>query len=111
MVAQAEGLAAVSGATLTITNDPAAAVAGAHAIYTDVWASMGQENEAAQRKRAFPDYQVNEDLFAQARPDAIFMHCLPAQRGEEVTDEVIETPARWFSIRPKTGCMRRKRCC
>jgi ornithine carbamoyltransferase len=90
IVAQAEGLAAVSGATLAITHDPAAAVAGAHAVYTDVWASMGQEAEAHQRRRAFHDYQVNEALFAQARPDAIFMHCLPARRGEEVTDEVME---------------------
>jgi ornithine carbamoyltransferase len=90
IVAQAEGLAAVSGASLAITHDPAAAVAGAHAVYTDVWASMGQEAEAHQRRRAFHDYQVNEALFAQARPDAIFMHCLPARRGEEVTDEVME---------------------
>ncbi len=90
IVAQAEGLAAVSGATLAITHDPSAAVAGAHAVYTDVWASMGQEAEAHQRKRAFRDYQVNQALFAEARPDAIFMHCLPARRGEEVTDEVME---------------------
>ena len=90
IVAQAEGLAAVSGASLLITHDPAAAVAGAHTVYTDVWASMGQEAEAHQRKRAFQSYQVNEALFAQARPDAIFMHCLPAHRGEEVTDEVME---------------------
>jgi ornithine carbamoyltransferase len=90
IVAQAEGLAAVSGASLAIAHDPAAAVAGAHAVYTDVWASMGQEAEAHQRKRAFHDYQVNERLFSQARPDAIFMHCLPARRGEEVTDEVME---------------------
>jgi len=92
IVAQAEGLAAVSGATLAITHDPSAAVAGAHAVYTDVWASMGQEAEAHQRKRAFRDYQVNDALFAQASPDAIFMHCLPARRGEEVTDAVMEHP-------------------
>jgi ornithine carbamoyltransferase len=90
IVAQAEGLAAVSGASLAITHDPAAAVAGAHAVYTDVWASMGQEAEAHQRKRAFHAYQVNETLFSQARADAIFMHCLPARRGEEVTEEVME---------------------
>ena len=90
IVAQAEGLAAVSGASLAITHDPIAAVAGAHAIYTDVWASMGQEAEAHQRKRAFRDYQVNETLFDAARPDTIFMHCLPARRGEEVTDQVME---------------------
>jgi ornithine carbamoyltransferase len=92
IVAQAEGLAAVSGASILITHDPAEAVANAHAIYTDVWASMGQEQEAAKRKKAFHAYQVNEALFAQARPDAIFMHCLPAKRGEEVTDGVMEDP-------------------
>ncbi len=78
--------------TITVTNDPAEAVAEAHAVYTDVWASMGQEAEAAERARIFAPYQVNEDLFAQARPDAIFMHCLPAKRGLEVTDGVMESP-------------------
>ena len=76
---------------ITITNDPAEALDGAHAVYTDVWASMGQESEAAQRMAAFASYQVNEALFSKARPDAIFMHCLPAHRGEEVTDAVIES--------------------
>jgi ornithine carbamoyltransferase len=90
IVAQAEGLAAVSGASLTITHETAEAVAGAHAIYTDVWASMGQEQEAAKRRKAFRDYQVNEALFAKAEPDAVFMHCLPAKRDEEVTDFVME---------------------
>ena len=90
IVAQADGLAAVSGSTLLVTNDPAEAVDGAHAVYTDVWTSMGQETEAAQRRAAFADYQVNDDLFALARPDAVFMHCLPAHREEEVTDSVIE---------------------
>jgi ornithine carbamoyltransferase len=90
IVAQAEGLAAVSGARLRITHDTAAAVEGAHAIYSDVWASMGQEHEAIIRKRAFQAYQVNDQLFAQARPDAVFMHCLPAKRGEETTDSIME---------------------
>ena len=92
IVAQAEGFAAVTGCRLKVTNDPAEAVAGAHAVYTDVWTSMGQENEAARRRNAFLDYQVNEELFARARPDAVFMHCLPAKRDEEVTDAVIECP-------------------
>ncbi len=92
IVTQAEGLAAVTGARLLITHDTAAAVAGAHAVYTDVWASMGQEQEAVERKRAFRNYQVNDALFAQARPDAIFMHCLPAKRDEEVTDSIMEHP-------------------
>ena len=80
----------VSGASLEITSRPEKAVAGANAVYTDVWASMGQENEAEQRRRDFGAFQVNEKLFAQARRDAIFLHCLPAKRGEEVTDGVIE---------------------
>jgi ornithine carbamoyltransferase len=90
VVAQAEGLAAVSGSSLAITQDAAKALEGAHAVYTDVWTSMGQEKEAALRNKAFQPYQVNEDLFALARPDAIFMHCLPAKRGQEVADAVIE---------------------
>lgn len=75
-----------------VTNDPVEAVAGAHAVYTDVWASMGQEDEAEERARIFAPYQVNEALFAKARPDAIFLHCLPAKRGLEVTDGVMESP-------------------
>jgi ornithine carbamoyltransferase len=91
IVAQAEGLATVFGSSILVTQDPVAAMAGAHAVYTDVWASMGQEQEAVERRRVFREYQVNEDLFAGARPDAVFMHCLPAKRGEEVTDPVIES--------------------
>jgi ornithine carbamoyltransferase len=90
IVAQADSLAAASGASLLLADDPAEAVSGAHAVYTDVWASMGQEKEAARRRKAFQRYQVNTALFAGARPDAVFMHCLPAHRGEEVTEAVIE---------------------
>jgi ornithine carbamoyltransferase len=79
-------------AQITITTDPLEAVDGAHAVYTDVWASMGQESEAAERARIFAPYQVNEELFAKARAEAIFLHCLPAKRGLEVTDEVMESP-------------------
>jgi len=92
IVSQAEGLAAASGASLLVTHDPAEAVSGAHVVYTDVWTSMGSESEAERRRMAFSKYQVSQSLFALARPDAIFMHCLPAHRGEEVTDEVIESP-------------------
>jgi ornithine carbamoyltransferase len=92
VIAQARALAARSGAKVTVTNDPAEAARGAHAIYTDVWASMGAENEAAERRTAFADYQVDDDLFTHAAPEAVFMHCLPAKRGEEVTDSVIESP-------------------
>lgn len=92
IVVQAEALAAVSGASLTITHDLPAALEGSNAIYTDVWASMGQEQEAMERRRAFRDYQVNDALMALACPNAVFMHCLPAKRGEEVTDPVMESP-------------------
>jgi ornithine carbamoyltransferase len=79
-------------AEITITGDPREAVAGASAVYTDVWASMGQESQAEERARIFAPYQVNEQLFAQARADAVFLHCLPAKRGLEVTDAVMESP-------------------
>ena len=92
VTAAARSVAGVSRAQLMITNDPVEAVAGANAVYTDVWASMGQESQAEQRRRDFAAYQVNEKLFSQARPDAIFLHCLPAKRGEEVTEAVIESP-------------------
>src|SRR5271169_2108683 len=91
IVSQAEGLATLSGSRLEITNDPAEAVAGAHAVYTDVWTSMGHEQEQAQRQERFAPFQVNENMMSMARPDAVFMHCLPAKRGEEVTDEVMES--------------------
>jgi ornithine carbamoyltransferase len=91
IVAQAEGLAATSGVSMRVLNDPEEAVAGAHAVYTDVWASMGQEKESARRMKAFADFQVNEVLFSLARPDAVFMHCLPAKREQEVTAGVIES--------------------
>ncbi|HLK62475.1 MAG TPA: ornithine carbamoyltransferase [Bryobacteraceae bacterium] len=90
IVSQAEGLSAVSGASLLITHDTVAAVRGAHAVYTDVWASMGQEQEAVQRRKDFHGYQVNDELFSEARNDAVFMHCLPAKRGEETTDSIME---------------------
>jgi ornithine carbamoyltransferase len=74
-----------------VTNDPAAGVRGANAVYTDVWASMGQEAEGTKRRKAFREYQVNAKLMAAAEKDAVFMHCLPAHRGEEVTEDVIES--------------------
>jgi ornithine carbamoyltransferase len=88
----AQEAAKESGAQIAITHDPARAVEDADVVYTDVWTSMGQEAEREQRMKEFAGYQVNSALMAGARPDAIFMHCLPAHRGEEVTDEVIESP-------------------
>jgi ornithine carbamoyltransferase len=75
-----------------IGTDPVDAVRGAQIVYTDVWTSMGEEHEAAARRAVFAGYQVNDDLLSHAAPEAIFMHCLPAHRGEEVTDSVIESP-------------------
>jgi len=93
IVSAAQGLAAASGSSVRLTTDPMTAVEDAHAVYTDVWASMGQENEARQRRKVFAPFQVTEALMAAARPGALFMHCLPAHRGEEVSDAVIESAA------------------
>jgi len=84
--------AKATGAKIEVVHDPALGVKDADAVYTDVWASMGQESEAAERRKIFMPYQVNEDLMAHAKSDAIFMHCLPAHRGDEVTDGVIDAP-------------------
>ncbi|MED3717547.1 ornithine carbamoyltransferase [Geobacillus thermodenitrificans] len=81
-----------TGATVTVTHDPLEAVAGADAIYTDVWTSMGQESESDERLQVFQPYQVNEALVKAAKPDYIFLHCLPAHRGEEVTAGVMDGP-------------------
>jgi ornithine carbamoyltransferase len=90
IVADARKIAKQTGAQIELLTDPHAAVAGVDAVYTDAWASMGQEQEAAQRAEIFPPYQVNRHLMAEAAPHAVFMHCLPAHRGEEVTDEVMD---------------------
>ena len=81
-----------TGASLTITNDAELAAQGADVVYTDVWASMGQEAETEARKKIFAQYQVNGYLFGLAKADATFLHCLPAHRGDEVTSEVIDGP-------------------
>jgi ornithine carbamoyltransferase len=91
-VAWARKRGAETGGTCTMTNDPDEAASGADVIYTDVWASMGQESETEKRKHIFLPYQVDGTLFHRAKRDAIFLHCLPAHRGEEVTDEVIDSP-------------------
>ena len=85
-------IAAQTGAKLTATYDPLEAVAEADIIYTDTWTSMGQEEEAQQRRAIFPPYRVDEEKLTYAKPDVIVMHCLPAHRGEEITDEVADGP-------------------
>jgi ornithine carbamoyltransferase len=87
------GRIARGGATVDQFTDPITAVKGADAVYTDVWTSMGQERETETRLRIFAPYQVNTSLMSQARPDALFMHCLPAHRGQEVTSDVIDSTA------------------
>lgn len=88
--AQAEGQK--TGAKLWVVQDPEEAVDGADVIYTDVWASMGQEEEAEEKEKQFLKYQVNSRLLSLAHPEAIVMHCLPAKRGKEITDEVMDGP-------------------
>jgi ornithine carbamoyltransferase len=82
----------ITGAKILITTDPVEAVTGAQIICTDVWASMGQEKEHAERTEVFRNYQINSELTRHADPDYLFMHCLPAHRGEEVTEEIIDGP-------------------
>jgi ornithine carbamoyltransferase len=91
IVADARKIAKQTGGQIELLDDPHEAVAGADAVYTDAWASMGQEQEAEQRAHIFASYQVNAELMAEAAPHAVFMHCLPAHRGEEVTDEVMDS--------------------
>jgi len=91
IVAKAEEKGVETGFRLEISHDPAEAVQEAQAVYTDTWISMGQEAEKKERVQIFSRFQVNSDLMAKAHPQAIFMHCLPAHRGEEVTDEVIDS--------------------
>jgi ornithine carbamoyltransferase len=91
IVADARKIAKQTGAEMELLTDPQAAVVGADAVYTDTWASMGQESEADLRREIFPPYQVNRTLMAEAAPHAAFMHCLPAHRGQEATDEVMDS--------------------
>ncbi|GBD29477.1 Ornithine carbamoyltransferase [bacterium HR32] len=92
VIEAARQAAARSGAAVQVGTDPRAAVAGAHAVYTDVWTSMGQESEREQRASRFRPYQVNAALLALADPAAVVLHCLPAHRGEEITDDVLDGP-------------------
>jgi len=90
IVNAARGIASSNGAFVEIVHDPFEAAKGADILYTDVWASMGQEAEREERKKIFAGYQINSELLASAKPDAIVLHCLPAHRGEEITDDVID---------------------
>jgi ornithine carbamoyltransferase len=92
IVENAKRNAKYMGSKVEILDDPVQAVKGADIVYTDVWASMGQESEAETRKKKFAKYQVNSRLVKNAKDDYIFMHCLPAHRGEEVTDEICDSP-------------------
>jgi ornithine carbamoyltransferase len=92
VVENAKRRASQSGAEIALMEDPREAVRGADAVYTDTWVSMGQEEEKEERLRVFHRYQVNRELMEEAAEDAVFMHCLPAYRGEEVTDDVIDGP-------------------
>jgi ornithine carbamoyltransferase len=91
IVTAAREIAENTGAEICLLSDPREAVAGADAIYTDAWTSMGQEKQESERARIFPPYQVNSELMAEAAPHAVFMHCLPAHRGQEVTDAVMDS--------------------
>ena len=92
IVARAREAGKVTGCEILVTSDPVEAVRGVDVVYTDTWASMGQEAEHAARVQAFAPYQVNAALLAHAADDVVFMHCLPAHRGEEVTDEIMDGP-------------------
>ncbi|TQF65483.1 ornithine carbamoyltransferase [Rhodococcus spelaei] len=92
VVEAATARAQQTGATITLTDDPVAAVAGADALVTDTWTSMGQENDGLDRVGPFRPFQINADLLSKAAPDAVVLHCLPAHRGEEITDEVLDGP-------------------
>ena len=92
VVQRAKELASDSGSVVEVTNDPVAAAAGADVLYTDVWASMGQEAEAGERTLVFRQYKVDQAAVDRAAPDVVVLHCLPAHRGQEITDEVIDGP-------------------
>ena len=90
ILSEARSLAEETEATISATRDPVEAVKDADIVYTDVWTSMGQEAEVDQRLRVFPPYQLNSELVARAKPRAVVMHCLPAHRGKEITDDMVD---------------------
>ena len=92
VVHRAEEIAAETGGAVEVTSDPEAASDGADVLYTDVWASMGQETESDERALVFPAYQLNQKLVLRANPDVVVLHCLPAHRGQEITADVMDGP-------------------
>ena len=92
VVHRSEAYAAASGGSFRLVHDPRAAAEGAHVLYTDVWTSMGQEDEVEQRRRDFAGYRIDAELLSLADAEAIVMHCLPAHRGEEITPDVLDGP-------------------
>ena len=108
VLAQAQADASQNGTKVTVCPDPIEAVTDASAFYTDTWVSMGQEDEAESLKKRLAAYQVDERLMAAAASDAVFMHCLPAHRGEEVVDAVIDGPQSLISMKRKIGFMPRR---
>jgi len=96
VVARGREMARVTGASIVLEPDPRAAVLEADVLYTDTWTSMGQEEESERRARIFPPYQINAELLALAAPGAGVMHCLPAHRGQEITDEVADGGQSWL---------------
>ncbi|MER2116104.1 MAG: ornithine carbamoyltransferase, partial [Solibacillus isronensis] len=92
IIEKAQAIASRNGSTIVVTNDPVAAVTNADAVYADVWTSMGQEEETQKRLKDFAKYQINDELVAHAKPDYMFLHCLPAHREEEVATSVIDGP-------------------
>lgn len=92
IVAKAQQFAAQSGGTIAISNDAQAATTGADVVYTDVWISAGMDEQAIRRRADFKDFQVNQELVKLAKPDAIVLHCLPAHRDDEITDEIMDSP-------------------
>ncbi len=95
---------------MELVESPRAAVENADLVVTDVWSSMGHEEETAERNKAFDGYQVNQALLDFAKDDALFMHCLPAHRGEEVSKDLFEDPRSVVFTEPTIGCTRTKRC-
>jgi ornithine carbamoyltransferase len=95
-IERARGLAAQTGAVIQLTHNPQVAVESADVLYTDTWTSMGQEEEADRRRQIFPPYQINAALLAHAKAGIGVMHCLPAHRGEEITDEVADGAHSWL---------------